>query len=121
MGLCVSLAIDTTITHFWRDRATGELRMKKAHDIMRFLKACWQKKNMDGLFSTGKDNFEALMQDVLSMSVFFLLALCLYGSLFNMGPAFLFSRIVETLRVYGYLTLTTNAWKSGSVLSPNEV
>ena len=59
MGLCVSLAIGTTISHFWRDRATGELRMKKAHDTMGFLSACWQKKIMDGLFSTGKNIFEA--------------------------------------------------------------
>ena len=56
---------------------------------------------MDKFFSAGKTIFEAFIQDILSMSIKFLpaLFLVLSRSLFNVGPAFLFSSGVEILRI----------------------
>ena len=47
------------------------------------------------------------MQDLVSISIKLLLALDLVYSrcLFNMGPVYMLSRGVETLRIDGYLTL----------------
>ena len=58
--------------------------------------------------SRGKKNiFEAFVQDLLSTSINLLLALYLvyHSYLFNMGPTYMFSRGVETLRINEYLTL----------------
>ena len=63
---------------------------------------------MDGLFSAGKTIFDTFIRDPLSMSINLVLTLYLVFPvyLFNMGPALLFSRSVETLSVEGYLTLS---------------
>ena len=63
---------------------------------------------MVGVLSAENTNFEIFNQDYLSMSIKFLLVLYLVfpRSLFNMGPAFMFSRGVETLRIGGYWTLS---------------
>ena len=62
---------------------------------------------MDKVFYAGNTIFEAFVQDILSISIKLLLALYLVYPryLINMGPAFMFSRVVETLRIDGYLTL----------------
>ena len=51
--------------------------------------------------------FDAFVQELLNMPINLLLALYLVYPryLFNMGPAYMFSRSVETLRIDGYLTL----------------
>ena len=58
-------------------------------------------------FYAGNTIFEAFVQDILSISINLLLALYLVYPryLLKMGPAYMFSRGVETLRVDGYLTL----------------
>ena len=59
------------------------------------------------MFYAGKAIFEAFLQELLSMPINLLLALYLvyHRYLFNMGPAYMVSRGVETLRIDGYLTL----------------
>ena len=51
--------------------------------------------------------FDAFVQEFLNMPINLLLALYLVYPryLFNMGPAYMFSSVVETLRIDGYLTL----------------
>ena len=51
--------------------------------------------------------FDAFVQELLNMPINLSLALYLVypGYLFNMGPAYMFSRGAETLRIDGYLTL----------------
>ena len=51
--------------------------------------------------------FEAFVQELLNMPINLVLALYLVYPryLFNMGPAYMFSRGVETFRIDGYLTL----------------
>ena len=58
-------------------------------------------------FYAGNTIFEAFVQDLLSILINLLLALYLVYPryLLNMGPAYMFSRGVKTLRVDGYLTL----------------
>ena len=62
---------------------------------------------MARVFYARETIFEAFVQELLSMPINLSLALYLvYPSyLFNMGPAYMFSRGVETLRIDGYLTL----------------
>ena len=62
---------------------------------------------MATVFYAKETIFEAFVQELLSMSINLLLALYLVYPryLFNMGPAYMFSRGVETLRIDGYLTL----------------
>ena len=59
------------------------------------------------VFYAGNAIFEAFVQEFLSMPINLLLTLYLVYPryLFNMGPAYMFSRGVETLRIDGYLTL----------------
>ena len=59
----------------------------------------WEKKHMDGIFSTGKTIFDTFIQDLLCMSIYLLLTLYLVFPryLFSMRLAFMFSRGVETL------------------------
>ena len=66
-----------------------------------------REKILGRLFSAGKTLFETLIQDFLSMSISFLLALYLVfpRSPFNMESAFSISRRVHTLRLDGYLSL----------------
>ena len=100
-------ANEVTIGGFWREHAKGELRTRKDHEILMFLSPCWEKEFMAGVFSAKETIFGAFVQEILSISISILLALYLVYPryLFNMGPAYMFSRGVETLRIDGYLAL----------------
>ena len=103
----VSAANEVTIGGFWREHAKGELRTRRDHEILKFLSPCWEKEFMAGMFGTTANIFGAFVQEILGMPISLLLALYLVYPryLFNMGPAYMFSRGVETLRVDGYLAL----------------
>ena len=103
----VSPANEVTIGGFWREHAKGELRTRRDHEILKFLSPCWEKEFMAGMFGTTATIFGAFVQEILGMPISLLLALYLVYPryLFNMGPAYMFSRGVETLRVDGYLAL----------------
>ena len=107
VGRFVTAVNEVTIGGFWREHAKGELRTRKPHEILRFLSTCWEKKYMNKVFYAGNTIFEAFVQKLWSMSFNLLLALYLVypRHLFNMGPEYMFSRGVETLRIDGYLTL----------------
>ena len=107
VGRIVTAANEVTIGGFWREHAKGELRTRKDHEILKFLSPCWEKKYMAGVFYAKETIFGAFIQELLSMPISLLLALFLVylRYLFNMGPAYMFSRGVETLRIDGYLTL----------------
>ena len=62
---------------------------------------------MAEMFSAKETIFAAFVQEILSMPISLLLALYLVYPryLFNMGPAYMFSRGVETIRIDGYLAL----------------
>ena len=62
---------------------------------------------MAGVFSAKETIFGAFIQEFLNMPISLLLALYLVYPryLFNMGPAYLFSRGVETVWIDGYLAL----------------
>ena len=103
----VMAANEVTIGGFWREHAKGELRTRKDHEILKLLSPCWEKKYMAGVFCAKDTIFGAFLQEPLSMPISLLLALYLVYPryLFNMGPAYMFSRGVETLRIDGYLAL----------------
>ena len=103
----VSAANEVTIGGFWREHAKGELRTRRDYEILKFLSPCWEKEFMAGMFGTTATIFGAFVQEILGMPISLLLALYLVYPryLFNMGPAYMFSRGVETLRVDGYLAL----------------
>ena len=107
MGGFVAAAKEVTIGGFWMVHAKGELKARKNHKILRFLSPCWEKKYMGRVFYAGETIFDAFVQELLTMPIKLLLALYLvYPSyLFKIGPAYIFSRGVETLRIDGYLTL----------------
>ena len=68
---------------------------------------CWGKEFLAGVYSAKETIFKAFIQEVLNMPISLLLALYLVYPryLFNMGPAYIFSRGVDTLRIDGYFTL----------------
>ena len=103
----VTAANEVTVGGLWRDHAKGELKYRKNHQILRFLSPCWEKRYMARVFYAKDATFDAFVRELLNMPKNLLLALYLVFSryLFNMGPAYIFSRGVETLRVDGYLTL----------------
>ena len=103
----VSAVNEVTIGGFWREHAKGEVRTKMDHEILKFLSPCWGKEFMAELFCAKPTFFEAIVQEILSMPISLLLALYLVYPryLFNMGPAYMFSRGVEILRIDGYLAL----------------
>ena len=103
----VSAANEMTIGGFWREHAGGELRTRKDHEILKFLSPCWSRDFMAEVFGTKATLFGAFVQEILGMPISLLLALYLVYPryLFNMGPIYMFSRGVETLRVDGYLAL----------------
>ena len=103
----VTAANEVTIGGFWREHAKGELRTRSDHEILKFLSPCWGKEFMAGVFCAQETIFTAFVQEILSMPISLLLALYMVYPryLFNMGPAFMFSRGVETLRIDGYLAL----------------
>ena len=103
----VTAANEGTIGGFWREHAKGELRTRQDHEILKFLSPCWEKKYMDGVFCAKETIFVAFVKELLCMPIRLLLALYLIYPryLFNMGPAYMFSRGVETLRIDGNLAL----------------
>ena len=100
----VTAANEVNIGGFWREHTKCELRTRKDHEILKFLNPCWEKEFMVGVFSAKETIFGAFVQEILSMPISLLLALFLVYPryLFNMGPAYMFSRGVETLRIDGY-------------------
>ena len=68
---------------------------------------CWGKEFTAGVFGAKQTIFGDFVQEILSMPISLLLALYLVYPryLFNMGPAYMFCRGVETLRIDGYLAL----------------
>ena len=107
VGRFVTAANEVTIGGFWREHAKQELRTRKNHEILRFLGPCWEKRYMARVFYAKDTIFEAFVQELLNMPINLLLALYLVYPryLFNMGPAYMFSRGVETLRIDENLTL----------------
>ena len=103
----VTAANEVTIGGFWREQAKGELKTRRDHEILEFLSPCWGKEFMAGVFSAKETIFGAFTQKILNMPTSLLLALYLVYPryLFNMSPAYMFSRGVETLRIDGYLAL----------------
>ena len=103
----VTAANEVTIGGFWREHARGELKTRRDHEIFEFLSPCWGKEFMAGVFSAKETIFGAFIQEILNMPISLLLALYLVipRYLFNMGPAYVFSRDVDTLRIDGYLAL----------------
>ena len=103
----VTAANEVTIAGLWRENAKGELRTRKDHEILKFLSPSWENEFMTGVFRAKETLFGAFVQELLSMPISLLLALYLVYSryLFNMGPAYMFSRGVETIRIDGYLAL----------------
>ena len=103
----VAAAIEVMIGGFWREHAKGELRTKKDHEILNFLSPCWGMEFMAAMYGTKATIFGAFAQEILNMPISLLLALYLVYPryLFNMGPAYMFSRGVKTLRIVGYLAL----------------
>ena len=87
-------ANEVTIGGFWRDHAKGELKTRRDHEILEFLSPCWGKVFMAGVFSAKETIFGAFVQEILNMLISVLLALYLIYPryLFNMGPAYMFSR-----------------------------
>ena len=103
VGKFVTAANDVTIGGFWREHAKGESRTRKNHEILKFLSPCWEKKYMAEVFYAKETLVGAFVQELLSMPTSLLLALYLVYPryLFNMGPAYMFSRGVETLELTG--------------------
>ena len=107
VGRIVTAANEVTIGGFWREHAKDELRTRKYHEILNFLSPCWEKKYMAAVFCAKETIFGAFVQELWRMPKSLLLALYLVYPryLFNMGPAYMLSRVVETLRIDGYLAL----------------
>ena len=103
----VTAASEVTIGGLWREHARGGLKTRKDHEILRFLSPCWEKRYMARVFYARDTIFDAFVQELLHMPINLLLTLYLVYPryLFIMGPAYMFSRGVETLRIDGYLTL----------------
>ena len=98
---CVAAANEVIIGGFWREHAKGELRTRKDHEILRFLSPCWGKEFLAEVFRAKETIFGAFVKELLNMPISLLLALYLVYPryLFNMGPAYMFSRGVETFRI----------------------
>ena len=107
VGRFVTAANEVTVGGFCTNHALGELKTRRDYEILRLLSPCWEKKYLKKVFYAGKTIFEAFVQELLSMPIKILLALYLVypRNLFNMGPAYMFSRGVGTLRIDWYLTL----------------
>ena len=91
----VTAANEVTIGGFWREHAKAELRTRKDHEILKFLSPCWEKEFMAGVFGAKETIFGAFVEKILSMPISLLLALYLVYPryLFNMGSAYMFSRV----------------------------
>ena len=97
VGRFVTAANEVTIGGFWREHASGELRTRRDHEILEFLSRFWGKEFMAGVYSAKETIFGAFIQEILNMPISLLLALYLVYPryLFNMGPAYMFSRGVD--------------------------
>ena len=95
VGRFFTTANEVTFGGFWREHAKGELRTRKYHEILKFLSPCWEKKYMAGVFCAKETFFGAFVRELLSKAISLLLALYLNYPryLFNMGPAYMFSRV----------------------------
>ena len=107
VGRFVTAANEVTIGGFWREHARGELRTRRDHEILEFLSPCWGKEFLAGVYSAKETIFGSFIQEILNMLISLLLALYLVYPryLFNMGPAYMLSRGVDTLRIDGFLAL----------------
>ena len=107
VGRFVTAANEVTIGGFWREQARGELRTRRDHEILGFMSPCWKKEFLAGVYSAKETIFGAFIQEILNMPISLLLTLNLVYPryLFNKGPAYMFSRGVDTLRIDGYLEL----------------
>ena len=85
VGRFVTAGNEVSVGGFLMDHAKGELKTRRDHEILRFLSPCWEKKYLK--------------------EVLYALYLVYSRYLFNMGPAYMFSRGVGTLRSDGFLTL----------------
>ena len=103
----VTATNEVTLGRFWREHTKGELKTRRDHEILGFLSPCWEKRYMAGVFCAKETIFGVFVQELLNMPISLLLALYLVYPryLFNMAPAYMFSRGVETLRIDGYLAL----------------
>ena len=107
VGRFVTAANEVIIGRFWMVHAKVELKTRKKHDIVGVLEPVLGNEVYGQGVIRVDTVFEAFVQELLNMPINLLLALYLVYSryLFNMGPAYMFCRGVETLRVDGYLTL----------------
>ena len=107
VGRFVTAANEVTIGGFWREHARGDLKTRKDHKILKFLNPYWEKRYMARVLYARDTIFDAFVQGLLHLPINFLLALYVVCPryLFNMGPANMFSRSVETLRIDGCLAL----------------
>ena len=107
VGSFVTAANEVTIGGFWTEHAKGELKTRKNHEILKFSSPCWEKKYLNKVFYAGDTIFEGFVQELLKMPIDLLLALHMVCPryLCNMGPAYMFSGGVGTLRIDGCLTL----------------
>ena len=115
VGRFVTAANEVTIGEFWMEHAKGELKARKNHEILRFSSPCWEKKYLNRMFYAGDAIFEAFVQELLNMPTNLLLALYLVYPryLIKMGPAYMFSTGMRTLRIDGCLTLVL--WTHGEL------
>ena len=104
VGRFVTAANEVTIGCFWREHLKRKLKTRRDYEILNFSSPCWEKKYLNEMFYVGNTIFEAFVLELLSMPIKLLLTLYLVFSryLFNMGPGYMFSRGVETLRIDGY-------------------
>ena len=107
VGRFVTAANEVTIGGFWMEHAKDDLKTRKNHEFLRFWSPYWEKEYMGKVFYARDTVFDAFVQELLNMPINLLLALYLVYPryLFNMGPAYMFSRGVETLQIDGYLKL----------------
>ena len=112
VGRFVTAANEVTVGGFWKEHARVDLKTRKDHEILKFLSPCWEKRYMASVFYAKDTIFDAFVQELLNMPISLLLALYMVYPryLFNMGPVYMFSRGVETLRIDGYLTLVLLAY-----------
>ena len=119
----VTAANEVTIGGFWREHAKGELKTRRDHEILEFLSPCWGKEFMARVFSAKETIFGAFIQEIMNMPISLLLALYLvyWRYLFNMGPAYMFSRIdgclALVLLTHGELVPFHRLMKYGEPLS----
>ena len=93
----VTAANEVAIGGFWMEHARGELKIRKNHEVLRFLSPCWEKRYLNKVFYTGDTIFEAFVQELLNMPINLLLAVYLVylRYLFNMEELTAFRRLMR--------------------------